>query len=92
MTSLQTRTKLQQALKGTLNYCKLEIVFKCQTSLNNPFRYEGPIPKDLISSVVYKFLCGLCDGSYQDASIRRLNIRSGENISVSPLTGKKAKP
>ena len=27
--SLQTRTKLQQALKGVLNCCKLEIVFKC---------------------------------------------------------------
>ena len=27
--SLQTRAKLQQALKGVLNCCKLEIVFKC---------------------------------------------------------------
>ena len=34
--SLQTRTKLQQALKGVLNCCKLEIVFKCQTRLSNP--------------------------------------------------------
>ena len=29
--SLQTRTNPQQALKGVLNCCKLEIVFKCQT-------------------------------------------------------------
>ena len=27
--SLQTRTKLQQAYKGVLNCCKLEIAFKC---------------------------------------------------------------
>ena len=33
--SLQTRTKLQQALKGVLNCCKLEIVFKCQARLSN---------------------------------------------------------
>ena len=26
---LQTRTKLQQTIKGVLNYCKLEIVLKC---------------------------------------------------------------
>ena len=90
--SLQTRTKLQQALKGTLNWCKLEIVFKCQTRLSNSFRYKGPIPKDLISGVVYKFLSGLCIGSYQDESIRRLNIRYGEHISVLLLTGKKVKP
>ena len=30
--SLQTRPKLQQALKGVLNCCKLEIAFKCQTN------------------------------------------------------------
>ena len=90
--SLQTRTKLQQALKGVLNCCKLEIVFKCQTKLSHSFRYKDPIPKDLISGVVYKFQCGLCNESYYGESIRHLDIRSGEHIGVSPLTGKKVKP
>ena len=61
--SLQTRTKLQQTLKGVLNCGKLEIVFKCQARLSNSFRYKDPIPKDLISGVVYKFQCGLCNES-----------------------------
>ena len=61
---LKTRTKLQQALKGVLNCCKLETVFKCQTRLSNFFCYKDPIPKDLISGVVYKFQCDLCNGSY----------------------------
>ena len=61
--SLQTRTKLQQALKGVLNSCKLEIVFKCQTKLSNSFHYKDPIPKDLISGVIYKFQCGLYNES-----------------------------
>ena len=90
--SLQTSTKLQQALKGVLNSCKLEIVLKCQARLSNFFRYKDPIPKDLISGVVYKFQCGLCNESYYGESIRHLDIRSGEHISVSPLTGKKVKP
>ena len=89
---MQTRTKLQQALKGVLNCCKLEIVFKCQARLSNSFRYKDPIPKDLISGVVYKFKCGLCNESYYGESIRHLHIRSGEHIGVSPLTGKKVKP
>ena len=88
---LQTRTKLQQALKGVLNCCKLEIVFKCQTRLSNSFRYKDPIPKDLISGVVYKFQCGLCNESYYGESIRLLDTRSGEYTGVSPLTGKKVK-
>ena len=32
--SLQTRTKLQQTIKGILNCCKLEIAFKCKTKLS----------------------------------------------------------
>ena len=89
--SLQTRTKLQQAIKGVLNCCKLEIAFKCQTKLSNSFRFKDPIPKDLISGVVYKFQCGLCNESYYGESIRHLDIRSGEHIGVSPITGKKIK-
>ena len=85
---MQTRTKLRQALKGVL----FKIVLKCQTRLSNSFCYKNPIPKDLISGVVYKFQCGLCNESYYGESIRHLDIRSGEHIGVSTLTGKKVKP
>ena len=89
---MQTSTKLQQAFKGVLNCCKREIAFKCQTRLSNSFRFKDPIPKDLTSGVVYKFQCGLCNESYYGESIRHLDIRSGEHLGESPLTGKKAKP
>ena len=35
---------------------------------------------------------GLCNESYYGESIRYLDMRSGEQIGVSPLTGKKVKP
>ena len=89
--SLQTRTKLQQALKAVLNCCKLEIVFKYQTRRSNSFRYKDPISKDLISGVAYKFQCGICRESYYSESILHLDIRSGEHMGVSPLPGKKIK-
>ena len=53
---------------------------------------QDPIPKDLISSVVYKFQCGLCKEPYYGESIRHLDLRSGEHIGVSRLTEKKVKP
>ena len=90
--SLPTRTKLQQVLKGGLNCCKLEIVFKCQTRLSNSFHYKDPTPKDFISGVAYKFQCGLCNESYYSEIIRHLDIKSGKHIGVSPLTRKKFKP
>ena len=92
MISLQTRTKLQKVFMGILNCCKLGIVFKCQKRLSISFHYKDPIPKDLISGVVYKFQCGLCNESCYGEIIRHLDIRSGEHMSVSPLTGKKVKP
>ena len=37
--SLQTRTKLQKSIKGVLNCCKLQVIFKSQNKLCNNFRY-----------------------------------------------------
>ena len=88
----ETRTKLQQVIKGVLNCCKLEIAFKCQTKLSSSFQFKDPIPKDLISGVVYKFRYGHCNESYYGESIRHIDIRSGEHLGVSPFTGKKVKP
>ena len=51
---LQTRTKLQKALKRVLNCCKLSVIFKSQ---NKFFCFKDQIPKELNSGVVYKFLC-----------------------------------
>ena len=90
--SLHTTTKLLQTLKGVLNCCKLEIVFKCQTRLSNSFCYKDPMPKDITSSLIYKFQCGFSKGPYYGQSMRHLDIRSGEYICVSPLTGKKVIP
>ena len=41
--------------------------------------------------VVYKFQCGLCSESYYRESIKHLDIRSGEDLGMSPLTGRKVK-
>ena len=43
--SLQTRTKLKKSLKNILNCCKLLIVFKDKTRLDNSFHFKDQIPK-----------------------------------------------
>ena len=62
--SLQTRTKFQKSIKGVLNHCKLQVIFKSQNKLCNDFRFKDPVPQILTSDVVYKFQCGLCSESY----------------------------
>ena len=88
---MQTRTNLRKTLKGNLNCCKLQIVFKSQNKLAKAFRFKDRIPKELTSDVVYKFHCGLCNESYYGECVRNLNVRTGEHIGISPLTKNKVK-
>ena len=90
--SFQTRTRLRKSLKGILNSCKLQIVFKSQNKLAIAFRFIDRIPKELTSGVGYKLQNGLCNEFYYDECIRHLNVRIGEHIGISPLTKKKVKP
>ena len=48
--------------------------------------------KNLISGVVYKYQCNLCNEYYYGKSITHLDIRSGDHIGLLYLTAKKTKP
>ena len=90
--SLQTRTELQKSIKGELNCCKLQIIFKSQNKLCDNFRFKDPVPQILTSGMVYKFQCRLCNESYYRECIRHLAVRSGEDIGILPLTNKMVQP
>ena len=90
--SLQTRTKLQKFIKGVLNYCKLQIIFKNRNKLCNKFCFKDPIPQIITSGVVYKLQCGFCNEFYYGECVRHLAIRSGEHVGISPLTNKSVHP
>ena len=47
--SLQTRTKLRKSLRGILNCCKLQIVFKIENKLANAFHFKDRIPEEFIN-------------------------------------------
>ena len=89
--SLQTRTKSKKSLKNILNFCKLQIVFKNKTILDNNFHFKDQIPKDLTSGVNYKFQCGQCNESYYDECTRHLIdwYETLENILVYQYLSKK---
>ena len=75
-----------------LNSYKLQIVFKSQRKLSNIFCFKDRLPSDLVSGVVYKYMCGRCNSTYYGETDRHLKVRSGEHIGISPLTFKKTKP
>ena len=55
--SLQTRTKLRKSLKAVMDSCKLQIAFKSQRKLSNVFHFKDCLLFDLVSGVVYSYIC-----------------------------------
>ena len=76
LSSLQTRIKLRKQVKGILNFCKQQIVFKSQKKLPNVLRFKDHISKELTFGVAYKFWCGLCN-KFCGECLRQLNLRIG---------------
>ena len=79
----QVRTKIKKAMKNTLNYCKLEIIFKNERKLSNMFRFTDCVPYDLVSVVVYEYRCGRCNSSNYGGTERQLKVRSYKHIGIS---------
>ena len=86
------RAKLQKSIKGVLNCCKLQVVFKSQNKFRNNFHFKDPVPQILTSGAGYKFQCGLWNESYYGECVRHLAVRSSEYFGISPLTSKRVQP
>ena len=90
--SLQTRTKVQKSIKGALNCCKLQVIFKSSNKLCNNFCFKDPVAQILTSVWFISFNVWLCNESYYIECVRNLAVRSGEHIGISPLTNKRVQP
>ena len=49
--------------------------------------FKDVVTKELRSHLVYTFSCSSCNATYYGKTERHLNVRSGEHIGLSPLTG-----
>ena len=87
--SLNLRSRLYNCFNKTLPQCNIKVIFQSKNHLSNLFRFKDSIPKELRSHIVYKFLCSNCNITYYGETERHLNVRSGEHLSLSALTGKR---
>ena len=62
--SLATRTRLQNSIDKNLRFCKIKVIFKSATRLNNFFGFKDKVPFKLRSNVIYKFSCGRYNATY----------------------------
>ena len=85
--SLNLRSRLYNCFNKTLPHCNTNVIFQSKNSLSNLFRFKDNIPKELRSHIVCKFLCSNCNIAYYGETERHLNVRSGEHLNLSALTG-----
>ena len=76
-------------MKNILNCCKRQVIFKNKRKFSNMFRFKDCVNYDLVSGVVYEYMCGRCNSSYYHETDRHLKVRSGEHIEISSLVFKK---
>ena len=75
-----------------MNCCKRQTVLKSQRKLANVFCFKYRLPFDLVPSVVYKHSSGRFRSPYYGEMDRHLEVRSREDIGISPLKFRKIKP
>ena len=85
--SSNIKRKLQTCFQKSLPQCHIKIILKSTNRLSSLFHFKDVIPKELRSHLVYKFSCSSCNATYYGKTERHLNVRSGEHIGLSPLTG-----
>ena len=85
--SSNLKQKLQTSIRNSLPQCNIKVILKSTNHLSSLFRFKDVIPKELRSHLVYKFSRSSCNATYYGKTERHLNVRSGEHIGLSPLTG-----
>ena len=87
--SLNLRKRLYKLVSKSLPLGNLKVIFQSKNPLSSFFKFKGSIPLYLGSHLIYKFQCGNSNITYYGETERRLKVRAGEHISMSPLTGKR---
>ena len=85
--SSNLKQKLQTSIQNSLPQCNINVVLKSTNQLSSLSRFKDAILKELRSHLVYEFLCSSCNGTCYGITERQLNVRSGEHIGSSALTG-----
>ena len=80
-------SNLKRKLQNSLPQCNIKVILKSTNHLSSLFHFKDVIPKELRSHLVLKFSCCSCNATYYGKTEHHLNLRSGEHIGLSPLTG-----
>ncbi len=87
--SWRTKSTLIRSLREFVPSYKLKIVFKSSKRLSSYFHFKDSFPKSLMSGVIYKYTCAVCNHCYIGSTKRFFEKRLEEHLHISALTGKR---
>ena len=80
------KNDLQSMALKFFPHLKLNLIFKNSFSIGSMFRHKERLPSELCSSVIYKYMCALCNKCYIGSTTRQLKCRIAEHKSLSVRT------
>ena len=81
------KTDLKKLLEKYFPYIRPNFIFTNSLKIGSFFKFKDPLPKECVSSVIYKFSCPLCGGSYIGSTIKSLKCRASQHNNISSRTG-----
>ena len=79
--------ELKKILSGFYPHISFQILQVNKRTIGSLFPYKDRLPKELKSSIIYKFSCASCQASYVGSTTRKLIERVSEHLGKSARTG-----
>ena len=73
--SLLAKKQLTNIFRSYRKDIKLNVVFKTSNQLRNTFKFKDQLPRCIISKVLYKYKCDICNNVYIGKTKRHLIVR-----------------
>ena len=83
--------RIRNVFQKTVPWGKIKFAFKTHSRISHLFRFKDPIPKDLVSNIIYSYSCPSCNARYIGETDRHSKVRWGEHLGISCFTGQSVK-
>ena len=83
--------QIKKVFEDAIPWGKINLIFKTHSRISHLFRFKDPIPKDLVSNVIYSYTCPCCNARYIGETERHCKVRWGEHLGISCFTNEPVK-
>ena len=83
--------QIKKVFQDAIPWGKINFTFKTHSRISHLFRFKDPIPKDLVSNVIYSYTCPCCNTRYIGETDRHCKVMWGEHLGISCFTNEPVK-